>query len=114
MISYLSSSFMYAKVANAILFFYADAIYGLLFVIVFIRKWDDLDLFGLFLALVVAIFFPEPTYTGPENITYFRGAAGLEDELNRDKKVIWLVAFYTMWSPACNNLAPIFAHLSAE
>lgn len=60
------------------------------------------------------LFFPEPTYSGPENITYFRGPQALEDELERDKSVTWLVAFITMWNPACNNFAPIFAQLSAE
>ena len=57
---------------------------------------------------------PEPTYSGPENVTYFRGLQALEDELNQDRNVAWLVAFVTMWNPACNNFAPTFAQLSAE
>lgn len=39
MISYLSSSFMYTKVANLILWFYADVRYGLIFGVVFVCKW---------------------------------------------------------------------------
>lgn len=58
--------------------------------------------------------FPEPTYQGPEKITYLRGANGLQDEFYRDTKIIWLVAFYTAWNPACVNFAPIFSELSAE
>lgn len=99
MINYLSSSFVYTKIANLILWFYADIHLGIIFVIVFI-------LCGLIL--------PEPTYQGPENVTYLRGLTGLQDELNRDSRVIWLVAFYTAWNPACVNFAPIFAELSGE
>ena len=29
-----------------------------------------------------------------------------------DPRVTWVIAFYTVWSPACNALAPIFAELS--
>ena len=67
-----------------------------------------------YLFKVVGIFFPEPTYSGPQNVTYFRGLQGLEEELERDKQVNWLVAFYTMWSPSCNNFAPIFSQLSGR
>lgn len=99
MINYLSSSFVYTKIANLILWFYADIRMGIMFTIVFI-------LCGLVL--------PEPTYQGPENVIYLRGANGLQDELSSDTRVVWLVAFYTAWNPACVNFAPIFAELSAE
>lgn len=61
-----------------------------------------------------ALILPEPTYSGPENITYFRTVAGLDEELERDKKVTWIVTFYTAWNPACVAFAPIFAQLSHE
>lgn len=61
-----------------------------------------------------ALLFPEPTYSGPDKVVYFRGVQGLDDELIRDTKVTWLVAFYTVWNPACVNFAPIFAKLSTE
>ncbi|BES89414.1 Thioredoxin [Nesidiocoris tenuis] len=99
MINYLTSSFVYTKVANAILWFYQDIRMGLIFAVLFV-------LCGLLL--------PEPTYTGPDKVTYFRTAAGLEDEVNRDKRVTWLVAFYTAWNPNCVNMAPVFAQLSAD
>lgn len=62
----------------------------------------------------MGFFLPEPTYSGPEKVIYFRGPTGLDDELNRDKNVIWLVAFYTVWNPSCVHFAPIFAKLSSE
>ncbi|RZF48642.1 hypothetical protein LSTR_LSTR010732 [Laodelphax striatellus] len=99
MISYLSSSFMYTKVANLILWFYADVRFGLVFAAVFI---------------LVGLLLPEPTYCGPENLVYFRTAAGLDEELARDKRVVWLITFYTAWNPACANFAPVFAQLSSE
>lgn len=63
---------------------------------------------------MTAFLLPEPTYSGPDNVIYFRGMNGLEEELNRDKKVVWLVTFYTVWNPACVNFAPIFAELSVK
>ncbi|KDR21125.1 Thioredoxin-related transmembrane protein 2-like protein, partial [Zootermopsis nevadensis] len=99
MINYLTSSFMYNKVANLILWFYADIRLGIGYGILFI-------LFGMLL--------PEPTYSGPENVVYFRTAAGLEEELERDKRITWLVVFYTVWNPSCTNFAPTFAKLSAQ
>ncbi|XP_034939807.1 thioredoxin-related transmembrane protein 2 homolog [Chelonus insularis] len=99
MINYLTSSFVYTKIANLILWFYADVRMGILFGIIFI-------LCGLLL--------PEPTYQGPENVIYLRGANGLDEELQRDTRVVWLVAFYAVWNPACVNFAPIFSQLSAE
>lgn len=99
MINYLSSSFIYTKVANLILWFYADFIMGIIYGIIFV-------LGGLLL--------PEPAYSGPDHVIYFRGASGLEEELNRDKKTTWIVAFITVWNPACVNFAPLFAQLSVE
>ncbi|KOX75636.1 Thioredoxin-related transmembrane protein 2 like protein [Melipona quadrifasciata] len=99
MISYLSSSFVYTKVANLILWFYADIRMGIIFAIIFI---------------LCGLMFPEPTYQGPEKVTYLRGANGLQEELHRDTRVVWLIAFYTAWNPACVNFAPIFSELSAE
>lgn len=63
---------------------------------------------------VTALLLPEPAYSGPDNVIYFRGLQGLEEELNRDLNTIWLIAFYTVWNPACVNFAPVFAQLSTE
>lgn len=99
MINYLTSSFIYTKIANLILWSYSDFRFGIGFGVIFI-------LCGLLL--------PEPTYNGPENVTYFRTAGALDDELDHNKNTVWIVAFYTVWNPACVNFAPIFSQLSAE
>jgi len=96
--SYLSSGFVYAKVANLILFFRADPRYGLVYLLLFILQ---------------AILLPEPTYKGPEKIIYFR-SNGLKEELElRADGLTWVVAFYAAWSPACINFAPVFSKISS-
>lgn len=99
MITYLTSSFIYTKVANLILWSYADYLYGFIFGVVFILS---------------ALVLPEPTYSGPEIVTYFRTRDGFDDELRNANKTVWLVTFYTVWNPACVNFAPIFSELSSE
>ncbi|BFG03611.1 thioredoxin-related transmembrane protein 2 homolog [Drosophila madeirensis] len=99
MINYLSSSFLYTKVANAILWGYADFRFGLGF---------------LLMCVLVGMVLPEPSYRGPEHITYFRNSQVFEDELVRDKRTSWLICFYTVWNPSCVNFAPVFAELSHE
>lgn len=99
MVNYLSASFLYTKVANAILWAYSDFRYGI----------------GFFLLCVlVSTVLPEPSYSGPEHIIYFRNMHTFEEELVRDKRINWMICFYTVWNPSCVNFAPIFAELSAE
>lgn len=128
MINYLTSSFVYTKVANLILWFYADVRMGILFAFIFIRKRRTGNYLFIsqkktclshayiiaFCVAVCGLVLPEPTYQGPENVIYLRGANGLQEELHRDTRVVWLVAFYTAWNPACVTFAPIFSELSAE
>lgn len=64
--------------------------------------------------LVTAILLPEPTYSGPDNVIYFRSLNGLDEELTKDQDCMWLIAFYTVWNPACVNFAPVFAQLSND
>lgn len=99
MINYLTSSFIYTKIANLILWAYGDFRYGIVYLLIFI---------------LVGLVCPEPTYKGPEHVTYFRTAQTFEEELNRDKRISWIVCFYTVWKPSCVNLAPIFSELSSE
>lgn len=61
-----------------------------------------------------ALILPQPTYSGPDKVIYFRGIKDLEEELSRDAKITWLVAFYTVWNPTCSSFAPIFAKLSSD
>lgn len=99
MINYLTNSFLYTKLANLILWFYSDVKLGIAYSVIFILG---------------ALLLPEPTYTGPENVVYFRTANSLDEELERDKRIIWVVTFYTTWNPSCVNFAPIFAQISNE
>ena len=98
MINYLSNGFMYAKVANTILFFMADPRLGLVYGLLF---------------LLQGLLLPEPTYKGPENIVYFRNNT-INEEINRDKNVVWMITFYAAWSPACIDFASIFSKISSE
>lgn len=93
---YLSNVFLYAKVANVFLFLRAEPLIGTLYVIVLI---------------VHVVLFPEPAYKGPEVVTYFHGTE-LHDEIERNKRTVWLVQFYTTWSAECKHVTPVFAALS--
>ncbi|RVE46099.1 hypothetical protein evm_009263 [Chilo suppressalis] len=99
MVNYLSSSFVYTKIANLILWLYADVRYGLPYGAI---------------VILTALLLPEPTYLGPEHVTYFRGPETLEEELKRNKGTTWLICLYAAWHPACVNFAPVFAELSAS
>ncbi|GCC40578.1 hypothetical protein chiPu_0024941, partial [Chiloscyllium punctatum] len=35
-----------------------------------------------------------------------------QEELQKDKRVIWLVEFFANWSPECQSFAPVYADLS--
>lgn len=98
MLPYLSSACMYAKMANVLLFFYSDPRMGIIYLVV---------------CLLQVVLLPEPTYSGPNTIMYFRGS-DFDDEVQRDKRIAWLVAFYAAWNPNCVSFAPLFAELSAK
>ncbi|KAL8604647.1 hypothetical protein ACOMHN_013427 [Nucella lapillus] len=95
---YVGTACMFGKVLNLILFFKYNLAYGILYFI---------------LGLMHFVFLPQPVYDGPENVTYFRGP-NLQDELERDRRITWVIAFYAAWSPQCSTFAPIFAEISAE
>lgn len=98
MLAYVSVASTYAKLCNVLLWFSADPVYGILYLV---------------FAITHFLLVGEPVYQGPENLTYFQGKE-LDEELQRDKNTVWLITFYTAWSPACSSLAPIFAKLSAQ
>ena len=116
---YLSTACMLGKLGNVVLFFYTDPLYGVLFSVTSLRKYDiyaNQTYFVLILCiyfLVHLLLLPEPSYQGPENITYFM-QKDLESELEVNKKVVWLVEFYTAWNPSCIDFASGFAELSAK
>ncbi|XP_023949986.2 thioredoxin-related transmembrane protein 2 homolog [Bicyclus anynana] len=98
MVNYLSSSFVYTKIANWILWMYADVRYGLPFGAI---------------TVLSTLLLPEPSYSGVEHIIYFRGIETLDQELSHSSTT-WLVCLYAAWHPACANFAPVFAELSAS
>lgn len=98
MVPYISSACMYTKIANILLFFYADPRMGVIYIL---------------LCLLHLLLLPEPTYQGPDNIVYFHGPL-LEEEFQQDKHVTWIITFYAAWNPSCVSFAPIFAELSAK
>lgn len=57
------------------------------------------------------LLLPEPVYAGPENICFFKGE-DLEEEIRRDKQIVWLVELYTAWSPPCIDFSNIYSELS--
>ncbi|KAM6359059.1 thioredoxin-related transmembrane protein 2 isoform 1-T1 [Alca torda] len=65
---------------------------------------------------VVAVFLmtcKPPLYMGPEYIKYFSDKT-IDEELDRDKRVTWIVEFFANWSSECQSFAPIFADLSLK
>jgi len=98
LIAYLTNSFMYCKVANAVLWFIAYKPYGMIFLVLF---------------LLQGLLLPQPIYKGPQEIIYFRDAKIFKEEISKKQKV-WLIEFYTAWNPSCVNFAPIYAQISAE
>jgi len=95
---YLSNVFLFARLASIGLFFRLDPLVGLIYAI---------------LCLVTAVIFPEPAYTGRERITYFQGTA-LHDELEKNKRCVWMIEFFTSWSPECRRVTPVFGELSEK
>ncbi|BFZ18934.1 hypothetical protein BsWGS_21973 [Bradybaena similaris] len=95
---YVSGACLFAKTLSVICFFNYNPAYGILYVL---------------LCVAHVLFFPKPVYKGPESIVYFRGP-NLCEELERDKRVTWLICFYTAWSPKCVHFAPVFSELSNE
>ncbi|XP_064921847.1 thioredoxin-related transmembrane protein 2 isoform X2 [Columba livia] len=95
---HIGNIFMFSKVANAILFFRLDIRMGLLY---------------LTLCIVFLMTCKPPLYMGPEYIKYFSDKT-IDEELERDKRVTWIVEFFANWSSECQSFAPIFADLSLK
>ncbi|XP_008834384.1 thioredoxin-related transmembrane protein 2 isoform X1 [Nannospalax galili] len=95
---HVGNIFMFSKVANAILFFRLDIRMGLLY---------------LTLCIVFLMTCKPPLYMGPEYIKYFNDKT-IDEELERDKRVTWIVEFFANWSSDCQSFAPIYADLSLK
>ncbi|XP_058654609.1 thioredoxin-related transmembrane protein 2-A isoform X2 [Onychostoma macrolepis] len=95
---HIGNIFLFSKVANVVLFFRVDLRLGLLY---------------LTLCVVFLITCKPPIFMGPEYITYFSDST-IDEELQRDGRVTWIVEFYANWSSECQSFAPIFADLSLK
>ncbi|KAL1023586.1 hypothetical protein UPYG_G00043200 [Umbra pygmaea] len=89
---------LFSKVANVILFFRLDIRMGLLY---------------LTLCIVFLMTCKPPLYMGPEYIKYFNDKT-IDDELERDNRVTWIVEFFANWSPECQSFAAVYADLSLK
>ncbi|CAH1802208.1 unnamed protein product [Owenia fusiformis] len=95
---YLSSLCMFFKATSIYLFF---------------TNHPPMAFGYMLLCILHLVFLPEPVYSGPEKVTYFRGPH-LEDELNSDKRVTWVIEWYAAWSPPCVNFSEIFSKISEK
>ncbi|XP_070573819.1 thioredoxin-related transmembrane protein 2 homolog [Ptychodera flava] len=122
-IQYLSAGFLFTKVANTVLF--ANQIQDGELCLVYFHKQLSIvkdnvlyhvDLINMPLRpqyIVIFVVFPEPAFSGPDNIIYFNEAT-LQEELEKDRNGYWLVEFYAGWSPPCVRFASLFAELSVK
>ncbi|KAG8538441.1 hypothetical protein GDO81_022655 [Engystomops pustulosus] len=95
---HIGNIFMFSKVANTILFFRLDIRMGLLYVT---------------LCLVFLMTCKPPLYLGPEHIKYFSDKT-IEEEMQADRRVTWIVECFANWSSECQSFAPIYAELSLK
>ncbi|KAM6953362.1 thioredoxin-related transmembrane protein 2-B-like [Aplochiton taeniatus] len=95
---HIGNLFLFSKVANVILFFRLDIRLGI-----------------LYLAMCIAFVMTckPPMYMGPEYIKYFSDKT-IDEELEKDGRIAWLVEFYANWSSDCQSFAPVFADLSLK
>ncbi|EFO98618.1 hypothetical protein CRE_20213 [Caenorhabditis remanei] len=95
---YVNNIFLFSKIAGIFLFIRADILAGTLYILA---------------CLIVTVLFPEPAYTGPEQVTYFQGEQ-LFEELTRNRNTVWVIQFFTTWSQECRHTTPVFAELSQK
>lgn len=95
---FINTLFTFSKIANIVLYWREGPIH----VGVFVLFW--------FLHFV---FIPQPAYKGPQNIVYLRGGH-LNNEIESDPRITWMVCYTATWSPPCADLEPVFAELSTK
>nr|CAH8837930.1 unnamed protein product [Trichobilharzia regenti] len=96
---YLAHFYMFAKVINLLMFWKQNVVYSVCYGIL----W-----------LIQGCFLQQPVYNGPDKVMYLRDTTFEKEVIHGNPKVTWLIAFYTIWSPACTKLQPVFAELSEE
>ncbi|XP_039623535.1 thioredoxin-related transmembrane protein 2-B isoform X1 [Polypterus senegalus] len=95
---HVGNIFLFSKVANVILFFRLDIRMGLLY---------------LTLCIVFLMTCKPPLYMGPEYVKYFSDKT-IDEELEKDRRVTWLIEFFANWSPECQSFASVYADLSLK
>ncbi|XP_076015597.1 thioredoxin-related transmembrane protein 2-A [Genypterus blacodes] len=95
---HVGNMFLFSKVANTILFFRLDIRLGILY---------------LTLCVAFVMTCKPPVYMGPEYIKYFSDKT-IDEELQKDTRITWIVEFYANWSSDCQSFAPVFADLSLK
>jgi thiol-disulfide isomerase/thioredoxin len=95
-LQFVNTLCLFSKAANVILYWREGPIHVFVFVM---------------LCFLHFVFLPQPAYKGPENIQYLRGCH-LDNEIQRDSRITWLVCFYVPWSPPCSDFEPVFAEIS--
>ncbi|XP_078490421.1 thioredoxin-related transmembrane protein 2-B [Ciona intestinalis] len=94
----ITSTLMYTKLASAVLFYRLDPRFAIGYCLLCVfRLW----------------LLPDYFVDGPEELTYFSDTT-LQESLEEDKRVTWVVLFYTTWSPHCHSVSPVFSELSNE
>lgn len=89
---------LYSKLVNTVLFFRMDPRFGLVYVLVcLVRIW----------------IFPE-VFTEPTDEILHVNDVTLEEVLQEDKRVVWMIEFYVQWSPNCHAVSPVISNLAKE
>ncbi|KAA3672751.1 uncharacterized protein DEA37_0013899 [Paragonimus westermani] len=96
---YLAHFCLFAKILGIIMFWKQNAVFAVAFGVL----W-----------LLQACFLQQPCYEGPDQVLYLRDTSFEQEVLHGDSRTVWLITFYTAWSPACIKLQHIFAELSNE
>lgn len=89
---------LYSKLVNTVLFFRVDPKLGFVYVLLcFIRVW----------------VFPDVFDEEADEVLHLDDKT-LQDVLHEDRRVVWIVNFYTTWSPQCHSVSPVFATIAKE
>ena len=94
----LSTAYLFSKLANAVLFFRSQPIFGIIYSM---------------MAILLYMLVPEQLPPESNQVYYFQ-----EDELRRtmeqDRNVVWIIEFFSTWSPECRYVAPVFSTLGEK
>lgn len=88
----------FSKLVNTVLFYRADPRLGFVYVLLcFLSLW----------------IFPDVFTEGPEEILYLSDKT-LDEVMRENSSVVWVIEFFTTWSPQCHAVAPVFLDLAKE